>query len=287
MGIVPIDLDKALGANAGSAVTSWTEQDVILYHLGIRAVSDITDPGDLRYALEDRLTVLPTFGVIVAQPGARGLTDVPGLEFDHNLMLHGEHEIELSAPIGSSGTVHTESTVAAIHDKGKAAVTEVETVSRAPDGTTLFVNRFTLFMRGAGGFGGDPGPSTGHTTPEREPDVIVHRATVPEQALLYRLSGDRNPVHSDPDVAKRAGFDIPLLHGLCTFGIACRSAVRGVLDDDPTVVRRFRARFAGAVFPGETITTSMWREDGYIAVEASVSDRHATVLTNGRLEIAE
>lgn len=280
-----IDLDRALGASVGTAETTWTARDVVIYHLGIGAGADPMSERELCYVLEDRLKVLPTFGVPLSADGVRGLHGVPGLEFDHTKMLHGEHEIELTAPLPVSGTVTTRGRVAAIYDKGKAAVTVVDAVSTDAAGTVLFTNRYSLFMRGAGGFGGPSGPSTAFTLPDREPDLVVEQRTLPQQALLYRLSGDVNPLHADPAVAAKAGFPRPILHGICTFGIACKAAVESALDGDVTAVRRFGARFSGVVYPGETIVTRLWRADGSLLFEASVKERDVTVLSHGRLEM--
>ncbi|MDQ0382823.1 MaoC/PaaZ C-terminal domain-containing protein [Amycolatopsis thermophila] len=281
-----IDVNKAVGASAGSAKTTWSERDVVLYQLGLGAGADPLSERDLAYVLEDRLRVLPSYAVIPGSEGVRGLTDVPGLEFDHTKMLHGEHEIELFEPLPTAATVSTEGRVAAIYDKGSAALTVLEATSTSEDGRPLFVNRFSLFMRGAGGFGGPKSPpAEGGPLPQRAPDVVAPVPTLPQQALLYRLNGDVNPVHSDPRIAAKAGFDRPILHGLCTFGIVCKATVDGVLDGDTARVRRFRARFAGVVFPGETITVRCWREGTIVRVLARVEDRDADVLTNGILEV--
>lgn len=276
-----IQVEQAVGARLEQATTSWTWKEVVLYHLGLGAGSDPTDPRELGYTYEKRLHVLPTYAVILATPGVRGIDRVPGLVYDRAQMLHGEQEIRLEGPIPTEGTVETTAEVAAVYDKGKAALTVVEATSRTPDGRTLFVNRYSLFMRGAGGFGGDPGPRDQPAPPEREPDRVVEVRTLPQLALIYRLSGDFNPLHVDPEYAARGGFDRPILHGLGTYGVVCKAAVDAMLDGDPSAVRGYRARFTGVVFPGETLGVRLWREGGDVLLEARVKERDAPALSNG------
>lgn len=282
---MPIDPDKAVGASTGEARTSWTARDVVIYQLGLGAGADPTSERELAYVLEDRLKVLPSFGVPLSAEGTRGLHSVPGLEFDHTQMLHGEHEIELAGPLPAEGGIITRGSVAAVHDKGKAAVTVLEAVSTYEDGSPAFTNRYSLFMRGAGGFGGDPGPKRSITRPKGRPTAVLETRTLPQQALLYRLSGDVNPLHSDPAVAARAGFSQPILHGLCTFGIACRAVVDSVLDGEVTRVRSYGARFSGVVFPGETLVTRVWQKDDGAWFEVDVAERGTAALTGGHLEV--
>jgi acyl dehydratase len=144
----------------------------------------------------------------------------------------------------------------------------------------LFTNRFSLFLRGEGGFGGESGPKAGNKPPERDPDGIVDVPTLPQQALLYRLSGDKNPLHADPDFAKLAGFDQPILHGLCSYGIACKAIVDAALDGDVTRVASYRARFAGVTFPGETQRISYWVEGEQILLEAKSVERDTPIISN-------
>ncbi|PQP21978.1 3-alpha,7-alpha,12-alpha-trihydroxy-5-beta-cholest-24-enoyl-CoA hydratase [Rhodococcus opacus] len=280
-----IDLDMAVGASVGSNVHTWNETDVVIYHLGLGAGHEPTDPKQLRYVLADRLRVLPTYAVIPGSEGTRGFRNVPGLEFDPNRMLHGEHEIRIEKPIATSGTVRTDGTIAAIYDKGHAALTVMEAASYDENGDLAFVNRFSVFMRGAGGFGGPPGPkASSQSTPDREPDATFEMATVPQQALIYRLSGDVNPIHSDPEIARKAGFDQPILHGLCTFGMVCRGVVDTMLGGEVEAVRSYRSRFAGPVLPGETVVVRVWEEGQTRLIEASVRERGKTVLTRGVIE---
>lgn len=278
---MPIDLEKALGAELPGATFDWTEKDVILYHLGIGAGVPPTDPGELAYTYEPRLKVLPTFGVIPAFPLMAGIMSVDGLSFNLMLLLHGEQDLEVFGPLPPSATSSTTGRIANIYDKGKAAVVVVEARTVDGSGRALCVNRASFFLRGEGGFGGDPGPpSKAQGPPERDPDHVVVSPTLPQQALLYRLSGDPNPIHADPDLAAMAGFERPILHGLCSYGIVAKAVVDTALGGDVAPFGRFAARFSGIVLPGETIVTRLWDEGDRIIASATTKERNTPVITN-------
>ena len=284
---MPIDAEAALGAAIEPFSRGWDADDVILYHLGIgAALGKPTDPAELAYTYEQRLVVLPSFGVV---PAFRALVEaatgqVPGLQINPVMVLHGEQDLEVHKPIPTSATVEHRPRIASIYDKGKAALITVE-VESGLAGDPLFTNRFTIFARGEGGFGGDPdSPPPGNAPPEREPDAVVESPTMSHQALIYRLSGDKNPLHADPDFAKLGGFDTPILHGLCTYGIACKAAVDSLLGRDVTAVARYQVRFTGVVFPGETVVTSLWREGDRIILSATTKERsEKPVLSNAAI----
>lgn len=278
---MPIDLEKALGATLPTATWEWTDNEVILYHLGVGAGVPPVDPRELAYTYEPKLEVLSSFGVLPAFPMLAGIMSVDGLSFDLTKLLHGEQDIELRGPLPTAAKSATSGRVAHIYDKGKAALVVVEATTEDDSGQVLCINRFSLFLRGEGGFGGDPGPSSDTAAPpEREPDHVVESPTLPQQALLYRLSGDRNPIHADPEMAALAGFPQPILHGLCSYGIVCKAVVDIALSGDVGAVARYQARFAGVVYPGETIVTSMWDEGDRILVAASTKERETPVITN-------
>ena len=286
---MPIDPSVALGAPIPSFTTTWDADDVILYHLGIGAgLGQPTDPAELAYTYEQRLAVLPSFGVIPAFPGL--LTafsgEVPGLAIDPALGLHGEQDLEIHQPIPTSGSVENRPRVAALYDKGSAGVVVIE-VESGPAGDPLFTNRFTVFARGEGGFGGDQNsPAPQNAPPHREPDAVAESPTLRHQALIYRLSGDKNPLHADPDFAKLGGFEAPILHGLCTYGIACKAVVDTLLDGDVNAVARYQVRFTGVVFPGETVVTSMWQEGDRIVLSATTTERpDKAVLSNAAIGV--
>jgi acyl dehydratase len=283
---MPIDPSVALGATIPPFTSSWDADDVILYHLGIGAgLGKPTDTDELAYTYEQRLAVLPSFGVVPAFPGlvTAATGQVPGLAVNPVMILHGEQDLEIHRPIPTSGTVEHRARVASLYDKGKAALFTIEVESGDP-GNPLFTNRFTIFARGEGGFGGDTdAPPPGNVQPEREPDAVAESPTMSHQALIYRLSGDKNPLHADPDFAKLGGFDTPILHGLCTYGIVCKAVVDTFLDGDVTAVARYQVRFTGVVFPGETVVTSMWREDDRIVLSATTKERGQPVLSNAAI----
>jgi acyl dehydratase len=282
---MPIDLEKALGARISEGSGSWSKDDVILYHLGIGAGDPPTDRNELEYTYEKSLKVLPSFGVIPVFGALGGLASVPGLSFNFAMLLHGEQDITVHKPIPTAAKVTSSGRVAEIYDKGKAALVILETVTKDDSGAPLFTNRFSLFLRGEGGFGGESGPKAGNLPPEREPDGVIERRTLPQQALIYRLSGDKNPLHADPDVAKMAGFERPIIHGLCSFGIVCKAIVDEVLGKDPTRVARYQARFAGVGFPGETYRVAYWKERDRILIQASSKERGAPIIANSAISV--
>jgi acyl dehydratase len=282
---MPIDIDRVLGAGLAETRAGWDPDRVILYHLGIGAGVPPTDPRELGYTYEADLRVLPSFATIPAFPSMMGVTAVPGLDVTLALLLHGEQDVRLHRPIPVSASVVNRGRIVAIHDKGTAAVVvvEVETAD-AVSGEVLFTNRSSLFVRGEGGFGGASGPSTTVEDPARPPDHVVESPTLPQQALLYRLSGDKNPLHVDPGFAALGGFDRPILHGLCSFGIVCKAAVEAGLGGRVESVGRYAGRFAGVVFPGETIVTSIWDQGDRLVLAAATRERGTPVLRQAFIE---
>jgi acyl dehydratase len=267
---MPIDPSKARGAQLPESEASYTQDQVILYHLGlgIGAGSAQVDPKQLEYTYEKDLKVLPSFAVIPAFGAMGGLGSIPGMDFNFAMLLHGEQDIQIHKPIPTAQKLKISGSIPEIYDKGKAALVIMESVAKDESDEPLFTNRFSLFIRGEGGFGGDSGPKAGNKAPERAPDGQVETTTLPQQALLYRLSGDKNPLHADPDFAKMAGFDQPIIHGLCSYGIALKAVIDDALDGDTSKVARYQARFAGVAFPGETYITSYWKEGDKIFLEA-------------------
>ncbi|CAJ1495573.1 MaoC family dehydratase [[Mycobacterium] burgundiense] len=266
---MPINLDEALGAELDPVEFSWTSSDIQLYHLGLGAGAAPLDPRELRYLTDNTPQVLPTFGNVaqsfhLTEPPT---VQFPGIDIELSKVLHASEGISVPGPIPPAGTATAVTRFTEIWDKGKAAVIWSETTATAPDGTLLWTQKRSIFARGEGGFGGDRGPSTSNTPPDRAPDLELDVATLPQQALLYRLCGDRNPLHSDPEFAAAAGFPKPILHGLCTYGMTCKALVDRVLDADVAAVGSYSARMAGVVFPGETLRVSAWKNDGgYLGV---------------------
>lgn len=266
---MPIDPAKAIGASLPEVSFAWTESDVLLYHLAIGATS-------LNYTLDnDSLQVLPSFGVVAptfhqTDPPA---LDLPGCDINLAQVLHGSQGITVHRPIPTSGKATLQTRITDVWDKGKAAIIVQEGQAVDETGDPLWTVTSTIFVRGEGGWGGDRGPSTSVDRPDRPADASASYDVSPQQALLYRLCGDRNPLHADPDFAAKAGFPAPILHGLCTWGIVLRETTDALLDGDATQVGGFSARFAGLVFPGETIDIDMWDNGDDIVVEAKVEDR--------------
>ncbi len=284
---MPIDAAKALAAEPRLGDIAWDHKDIQLYHLGLGAGIPATDPDELRYTLESRLHVLPSFATVAGAGMAMlGGLSAPGIEVDLAAVLHGGHSIELHRPIPVKGSATSSSKVAAVHDKGKAAVIVLRSEVADADGP-LWTSDAQIFVRGEGGFGGDRGPSVRSETPEREPDRVEERRIREEQALLYRLSGDWNPLHADPGFAERAGFDRPILHGLCSYGMTLKAVVDTALGGDVSRVRAYRTRFAGIVFPGETLRIRMWQEPGRIQATVTAVERDdAPVLADTVVEHA-
>jgi acyl dehydratase len=274
---VPIDVGTAIGAALPDRSFTWTASDVLLYHLALGAGSapgDPTDPRALRYTLDDgRLQVLPSFGIVAPTFHASDAPtlDLPGCDLDLTQVLHGNQQIVVHRPLPTAGSATMRTRISDVWDKGKAAVIVQESEAYDDQGAALFTATSSIFVRGEGGWGGDRGPSTKVAPPDRAPDVDTSYTTTPQQALLYRLCGDRNPLHADPAFAEAAGFPAPILHGLCSYGIVLRTVVDAMLDGDVSQVRGFSARFAGVVFPGETIRVRAWDEGTTIVVRATIA----------------
>ncbi|MFC7502484.1 MaoC/PaaZ C-terminal domain-containing protein, partial [Nocardioides sp. GCM10030258] len=276
---MPIDPSVAIGADLGARTFSWTESDVLLYHLGIGAgmrAGDNVNPVALRSTLDNAaLQVLPSFGVVAptfheTDPPP---LDLPGCDINLAQVVHGSQSISVSGPLPTSGTATIRTTLTDIWDKGKAAVIWQEAVATSGtdgSGEELWRVRSSIFVKGEGGWGGDRGTSEPVVVPERAPDHTSSYTVTPQQALLYRLCGDRNPLHADPDFAKAAGFPAPILHGLCSYGIVLRELTDGLLGGDAAAVAGFTGRFAGVVFPGEAIKVTGWREGDRIVAIAAI-----------------
>ncbi|HVN52526.1 MAG TPA: MaoC/PaaZ C-terminal domain-containing protein, partial [Acidimicrobiales bacterium] len=262
--------------------------DALLYALGVGCGA--VDPfAELEFTTENSTgidqKVLPTMGVVLGGGGNAAAGAIG--PFNPAMLVHGEQAIELAGPIPVSGTVSSVGEVVGIYDKGKGAVVVLESVSTdTSTGETLFTTRSSMFIRGEGGWGGDRGPSgTQNVPPDREPDHTVTYPTRIDQALIYRLSGDRNPLHSDPKFAALGGFDRPILHGLCTYGFTGRALLHSLCDGDPARFRSMEGRFSSPVLPGESLTVRMWL-DGDGAVFQTCGDDGRVVLDGGRCTFA-
>lgn len=272
---MPINLDIALGAELEPVEFSWVGSDVQLYNLALGAGSDPMDSRELRYLTDGTPQVLPTFSSVAASFHATEVPTVkfPGIEIELSRVLHASEAVTVSAPLPASGAGRAVTRITEIWDKGKAAVIFNETTVVDSSGKTLWTVKRSIFARGEGGFGGERGPSTSAETPERAADFEIDIPVLPQQALLYRLCGDRNPLHSDPEFASAAGFPRPILHGLCTYGMTCKALVDTVLDADTTRVRSYGARFAGVVYPGETLKASVWQDGDRLRAAVTAPSR--------------
>ncbi|WP_372530589.1 MaoC/PaaZ C-terminal domain-containing protein [Euzebya sp.] len=278
-----MDIDALLAADPITWDSSWTAEDVILYHLGIGAGVPATDPGELRWTYERDLVTLPTFGTVIGFMPIHHYAALPGLDVDLRMLVHGEHRLDLHSPLPTAATSTSSCRPVAVHDKRQAAAVVFETTT-AVDGAVVATNTMTAYIRGEGGFGGDPGPTPARIrAPKRPADVEITRPTLEQQALLYRLCGDANPLHVDPEFAAAGGFERPILHGMCTFGMAAKAVVDQLLDGDAAAVAGFGARFSGVVLPGDALTHAAWRTDEGIVVESRVADR--TVLKQALLTL--
>jgi acyl dehydratase len=286
---VPIDPSVAIGAELPPVEFDWSTSDVLLYHLALGAGgADPTDPRELRYTTEDDLQVLPTFAVVAASVHSTEAPRVeyPGISIDLTKVLHGTQRIDMHRALPIDGNARAVARVIDVWDKGAAAVVVAETTVTDLDGAALWTSTSSIFARGEGGFGGSRGPSGPSGPPDREPDVVLVTSTLPQQALWYRLLGDRNPLHSSPSFAARAGFPKPILHGLCTYGMVAKALVDDLLGGDVTRLAAFEVRFAGVVFPGETLRTSVWHRDRSYVFTTTVDEREgAAALSGGLLEV--
>ncbi|MEU1351238.1 MaoC/PaaZ C-terminal domain-containing protein [Streptomyces sp. NPDC005795] len=263
---MPIDRDKALTADPSVHEIHWTTRDVLLYHLSLGAGADAATGPELHLTYEKGLGVLPTFAMVAGSGISAGEAHppgfhLPGIDIDLRRVLHAGQGLQVHRPLPASGTATLSSRVAELRDKGKAALIVLESMATDADGAPLWTSTTRIWARGEGGFGGEPGPAEDLTAPERPADIVLTSVTSPQQALWYRLNGDLNPLHADPEFARQAGFDRPILHGLASYGLLCKALVDGVLDGDVTRLTGLTVRFAGPLVPGETLATSVWRQE--------------------------
>jgi acyl dehydratase len=269
---MPLNPD-AVGTESEPQQASWTSKDALLYAVGIGAGTD-----ELAFTTENTSgvdqQVVPTFPVVIGWGAGSVMRNIGS--FNPAMLVHGQQAVTLHRPIPVEGTVTITGKLVAMYDKGKAAVVVSETGAVLADsGEPLYTSTSSVFIRGEGGWGGERGPSgPQNVPPDRSPDHQVTYQTSPDQALIYRLSGDRNPLHSDPAFAAMGGFDRPILHGLCSYGFTGRALLHTLCGSDPARFHHIEARFASPVLPGEALTVSMWETDpGQAVFVTSVGDR--------------
>jgi len=290
MGKSEIDLKEVVGFKFQPEKSTFAERDTILYALGVGEGSDPLNQKQLQYVYEGHsdFKAIPTLGVVFSLTVlSQVFSNIPTLSFNPMMLLHGEQYLEIKNPIPTSGTFTTNGTVNNLVDKGKGGLLIVDTTTVDGTGKEIVKNQVSLFIRGIGGFGGSKGPSEAAIVPpQREPDVVFQEKTTTQQALLYRLNGDVNPLHADPEMASMGGFDRPILHGLCSLGYAARAVLHNFCDSDATKFKAIRARFAKHVFPGDTIVTEMWKvSPTRIVFQCKVLEREGLVLTNAYVDL--
>lgn len=282
-----LNYDHLMGLKREGDRFRYTDRETMLYALGIGMGADPLDRNELPFVFEQgALKTVPSMATVLAR--------VPLLKdcgFDYTKVLHGEQRLTLHRPLPPQGDLVASARVTEAYDKGagKGAVIYTETAVRsAADGEPMFTLLSVTFARGDGGFGGPAGSGPApHPIPERKPDATVTLPTRKDQALLYRLNGDRNPLHADPELAKRVGFPVPILHGLCTYGIACRAILQSVAAYDHTRIAGFDVRFSAPVYPGESIATDMWVDGKVVAFRCRVPERgDIVVINNGKCTLA-
>lgn len=283
---MPITLDKLMAQQAKDAPFAWTERDAMLYALAVGMGRDPFDEAELDYCYERRgtLRALPTQAVTLAR---HNLIFQVGMDVEK--FLHAEQLLTLHRPLPPAAQILADHHVSNVFDKGaaKGAMVETESRMRLADGTPLFDIYNLYYCRGDGGIGSSGGRQRApYRMPERQPDLVRSTVTEPHQALLYRLTGDRNVIHGDPAIAREMGFAGPILHGSCTLAIACREVLAGVCGHDNTRIRTFGTRFTAVVYPGDRIETDIWVDGEMVSFRCRVPDRDAVVLDQGQCRIA-
>lgn len=282
---MPLDLDKLVNFSLPTREVDFSHRDVMLYALSVGLGADPMNSDELRLVTENRLRALPTFATIVTYDTDR----MEKLGANRTKSLHGEQRLTLLRPMPSEGRVRVRERVEGVFDKGEkgAIIVVAQSVHDRADDSLISTATSVLFDRSGGGCGSTDGePPKVHRVPDSKPDHVVDTPTLPQQALLYRLNGDYNPLHSDPDFAAQGGFERPILHGLCTYGISCVAIVRSCADMNPDRLVEYDARFTAPVIPGETLRTEIWQADNDISFRTRVVERDLVVLDNGRAVLA-
>ena len=284
---MPLDYDELMATTVLDLPLSYTDKDAILYALSIGMGRNATDPKELPFVYEQgaEFRTMPTLATVLVPE-----LFPPGLGWDFSQVLHSEQRMQLYRPLPPSADLLINKRVVDAFDWGEkmGAMLLFEAEGRlASDDTVLFTLGCTVMARGDGGFGGPAGKGPRpHRAPRRDPDLSCALPTRQDQALLYRLTGDRNPLHADPQMAAEAGFEVPILHGMCTYGIACRAILQTICDYDHTLIDGFDARFTAPVLPGDTIRTDMWQDGNIVSFRCTAVERDVMVLRNGKCTLA-
>ena len=284
---MPIDYEKLINWKIPEVAQQFTRRDTMLYALGVGLGADPCDASELKFVYEQNLQALPTMAIILGYPGPWHAHPDTGITRSH--VVHGEQSFVIHRPLPVEGEIAGLTKVTGVVDKGKdkgALVMTECTVRDKAGGNTLCTLTSTSFCRADGGFGGPAGPAkTPHPIPATPPDAVCDLPTLPQAALIYRLSGDYNPLHAEPAAAQKAGYPRPILHGRCTFSVAGHAILKTCCGYDPARFRSMEGRFSSPVYPGETIRTEIWRNGSIVSFRSTVPARGVTVLNNGRAEI--
>ncbi|MBI2292144.1 MAG: MaoC family dehydratase N-terminal domain-containing protein [Betaproteobacteria bacterium] len=284
---MPIDYEKLINWKIPEVGQQFTRRDTMLYALGVGLGADPCDASELKFVYEQNLQALPTMAIILGYPGPWHAHPDTGITRSH--VVHGEQSFEIHRPLPVEGEIAGLTKVTGVVDKGKdkgALVMTECTVRDKAGGNTLCTLTSTSFCRADGGFGGPAGPAkTPHPIPATPPDAVCDLPTLPQAALIYRLSGDYNPLHAEPAAAQKAGYPRPILHGRCTFSVAGHAILKTCCGYDPARFRSMAGRFSSPVYPGETIRTEIWRNGSIVSFRSMVPARGVTVLNNGRAEV--
>jgi acyl dehydratase len=291
---MPINYEQMMQSKTEGLEASYGDREVMLYALGVGFQRDPMNERELPFTYEQNLVVVPTFATVIPTGRPRagasaGSNPMSGINY--LMVVHGEQRVTIHKPLPPAADVVSDTRVLGVWDKGKdkgAIIVNERVIKEKATGDKLATLVGTTFARGDGGFGGPKdGAPEPHQLPTRKPDLVHECDTRPDQAFIYALSGDRNPLHRDPAVAKRAGFPKPILHGLCSFGTACRAVISTICDYDPKKITSFDVRFSSPVFPGETIVTEMWVDGEVVSYRSRLKERDVVVLNNGRCTIAK
>lgn len=290
MSITLEDVEEALSQEPTEAEGEYTDRDSLLYAVAIGMSKDPLDAKELEYTCETvGERVVPTAATVLTKTRGGG-GGRPGLmsKMNFTLMLHGEQRLTIHQPLPRAAEIVASNKLTGVYDKGegKGALVTNETSVRLKSGAPLYTLGSTMFFRGDGGFGGSSeGAPVPHALPDRDPDIVCEMPQREDQAMIYALCGDRNPLHRDPNIAKQAGFDKPILHGLCSYGIACHAVLKSVLDYDETRMKGFDVRFSSPVFPGETQVLEAWQDDNVISFRVRIKERDVIAINNGKCTI--
>ena len=289
---MPIDVAAALSAKPTVQRLQWTERDVLLYHLSIGAGSDPTDLTEQRWVYERDLQVLPTFAMVagkgISAPSTPNTTALPGIDVPPAKLLHAGQKLVIHCPVAAGDSAIVTTRMTNVLDRGRASVIEMESLAMTASGEPYWTSRTSIWAKDEGGHGKKiASTQTPTVTPDRAPDMVIHRTTRPDQALLYRLNGGRNPLHVDPAFARQAGFERPTMHGLATYGIVCKALVDEILNGDAERVSSFDARFSSYMFPGHSLRISVWKESLTLRFSVTSPQRgDVPVLTHGRMMLS-